>query len=114
MAKNKARSKDSLKIDSEKFKAAFNNRHLMRSKVAESFGFAPNWITNFMKRQEIPRYAAILLEKEYGIKYEEYKPKEPELTQEAEQKCTFCDGAESFLVIKMGWEFCPKCGKKLV
>lgn len=115
MAKNKARSKDSLIIDSEKLKATFINRKLVRSEVAEKFGFAPNWITNFMKRQAIPRYAAILLEKEYGIKYEEYKPDEPESnTQETGTICKFCDRAESFLVMKMGWGYCPKCGKKLV
>ena len=50
--------------------------------VAEDLGFAPSYFTRAFRTGELPEATALMLDKVYGIKYEDYKPEEKEPIQD--------------------------------
>lgn len=94
MAKRSARA-----IDSDKLRAAVFAKGMTLADASRSIGMAHNAIGNWLSRREIPVYAIILLEKEIGIPYDEYKKDDPaeektDKTERQKKPCHYCEKDE--------------------
>lgn len=73
-----------LAVDVQRFKTALRTRGLNMSSVSREMGFSDSYLNKVTIRSEISKTAAILLERCYNIKPEEYIVRdEKESTQEA-------------------------------
>ena len=68
-------------INGEKLKVALKKRNLKRSVVSEEMGLSRCYIQSAINRNTISRSSIILLEKLFGIKFEEYSDGEQEKTE---------------------------------
>ena len=72
-----------LQVDPYKLKEKILD-HGRITHVAEDLGYSPSYFTRAFRMGELPEATALMLDKVYGIKYEDYKPEEKEPVQEDE------------------------------
>jgi hypothetical protein len=61
-------------VDREKLYAELKKRGVTPSRAADEFGYARNYIHNAASVGKLNETCAVLLERVYGIKREDYKP----------------------------------------
>lgn len=75
VVKVKKRTIKTLPIDGEKLKRAILSKGYI-TEISEELGYEKAYLSQTCKYGRITQSAALLLEKMYGIKYEDYKPEE--------------------------------------
>lgn len=70
-------------IDGERLKKAFEDRSLVMTDVSIDMGFDRSYLSGLIYKGKIRKSSADVIEKVYGIPYEEYKPipKMPEIPE---------------------------------
>lgn len=63
-----------LEVDGARLKKAFEDRSLVMTDVSDDMGFNRNYLSGVIYAKKIRKASVDILEKVYGIPYEEYKP----------------------------------------
>ena len=82
-------------VSKEKLYAALQERGLNASEASEQMGYERGYLTCVAKAHEIPKRGAIILERFYGIKPEDYQPDLLDMVINAETPETFAEKPET-------------------
>lgn len=73
-----------LPIDYDKLTRAIASRNLDGAKASRQMGFESGYIQNVKRYQRLRKTSVLMLERMFGISYDEIKPDEPAAAVEAE------------------------------
>lgn len=87
--------KEKYPVSKEKLYGALQERGLSPSEASKQMGYERNYLPNVAAVREIPRRGAIILERFYGIKPEDYQPDLLDMVANAEAPETFAEKPET-------------------